>query len=119
MRCGSSGEQDAGDKRKPRAGSYGQVTERDRSDVSVLSRRARRRYEPAARDFARGARVGRQARTERRATDSRRRPGAARSAVRAVGPGGEDEGRRALEAVRGSAEAGEGGADYEADEGLR
>ena len=49
---------------------------------------------------------GEQARAERRAAHPRGRGGAARSALPAVGRRGEDARRRAVEALRGSAEAG-------------
>src|SRR5262249_23413680 len=80
---------------------------------------ARRRSESRPRRLAQGARAGRQAGVERRAADPRRAGGAPRSRVPAVGRLGEDARRRAVEAVRGSAPAGERGTNHQADARLR
>ena len=70
-------------------------------------------------DLAQGAGARQQARAERRAEDSRRRSGAARSDLPAVGRLGEEPGGRAVEAVRRGAASGQGGTGHQADARLR
>ena len=87
--------------------------------VSVLPVDARHRSESRPRRLAQRAGARQQARAERRAADPRRRSGAARGDLPAVGRRREDARRRAVATVRRSAQAGEAGADHEADARLR